>query len=472
MADDDRLGDAVQAQRLQPPVGDHGAEGLGVVAAHVGERTAHAHRAVPPGDVVDQVGERLRDRRARDVAQERVDRLRVPARIEGASHRRLADPEHRRMPAGLDVRQQAQAARHGGDEGPGGDHGQVGLDEHVVDVDRQGLREGGGHPLDVGSARHGSRRLGLEEEPCGGAERARAEQSEVGTLAQGGRDGEAPQLPGAPGLPVVEHREDPVLGQRRAGGQAREQPDDVAPEDGDRPPVPVGGQHLRLLVRERGQAGQGQPRVDQVDPLLRGRLRHPGVEVVGGDPVRGLLVVVGDEPGRVRDLDGEGGARPVGVQPRSGGREVAQGQAAAAQDPGRVDRPVVEQVAHEGEGLAGVQGGLGVRVVGVTGLAAAGPRPWPRGRRSDGDELADRDDRPQGGRRAPQQGQVDEVGQRGTAVGLAPRAAAPRRRRRRCRRRMRRTRPSSRRQRAGRAGAGRRGRPGTGPRRARPWPAR
>ena len=71
---------------------------------------ADPHRAEGPGRVVDQVGQRLRDRRTRDGVEERVHLVRGPAGVERAPDRRRREAVDGRLPAGLDVGQQVQVA--------------------------------------------------------------------------------------------------------------------------------------------------------------------------------------------------------------------------------------------------------------------------------------------------------------------------------------------------------------------------
>ena len=216
----------------------------------------------------------------------------------------------------------------------------------------------------------------------------------------------------------------------------------------------------------RGMASQASTRPIHCSA---GDSRHPGVEVIRRDPVGGLLVVAGHESCRERRLDGQCRARPVGMQARARRGEVAQRQPSAAQDAGRVHRPVVEQVAHQRERLARVQGRLPVDVVGVVRLALAGAGTGPFGQRCAGDELADRHDRAQPGRRPPHQGKADQVVERGSARVACVRRERRRQPRRRGRQPTWRSRSSARRRCGGRAGASHRGRPGTWPPRDRRW---
>ena len=269
-------------------------------------------------------------------------------------------------------------------------------------------------------ARRAAGRRGVRVEQQAGrrAEGARAEQPEVGALAQGRGDRQLPQLAGPPRLPVVEDREDPLLGQRGADGQAREQADDVAAQHRDRPAVAVGGEQLGLLVGQRREPGQRQPGVDEVDPLLGGRLRHPGVEVVGGDPVRVTPRCRPPPVGRRR-------------RPRSSGRCAPSR---------RADGPAPRRS----------RGATGLRCAGcpagapTSRRAGRAPGPAPRVRAGPPGRRRRRPRAPRPGRRragatrapgraatssrtgtiarspcgrSPQQGEVDQVVQRGPAVG-------------------------------------------------------
>ena len=122
-----------QRQGGEPPVGEHLGEQRLVVAAQVGTGRAGAQPAVPARDVVDQIGQRLRHRRPGPAAEQRVQvvggrtRRRAPAARSpgspGTRWHRSADSARPR----LQLRGQLRLRR------AGHHHGQVGLDQDVVD---------------------------------------------------------------------------------------------------------------------------------------------------------------------------------------------------------------------------------------------------------------------------------------------------------------------------------------------------
>ena len=120
-------------------------------------------RAEGAGGVVDEVGQRLRHRRARHRAEELVQLDRGPAGVERAAHRGGREPVDGRAAARLHVGDQLQPAGQLGLQRPGRDRGEVGLQQHVVD----GLGQQRGQGLVrrlvlVGQQRAGVRRQAVE----------------------------------------------------------------------------------------------------------------------------------------------------------------------------------------------------------------------------------------------------------------------------------------------------------------------
>ncbi len=342
------------------------------------------HRAEGPGGVVDEVGQRLRHRRARHLAEEVVHLHRGPAQVERASHRAGREPVDRRPSPGLHLRQHLQPPRQRRLQRPGRHRGQVGLHQHVVDgCGQQRLEKGRG--VVVGHERAGVRRQPAEPghpERRGLLDRP---QHLVGPGAGTARPqpGHAPDHAGhtcagrehlARGQ-VTDHVEHQPAGLHLVdAGQLRDQ----------RVPRLAG----RVLAADQpGEPGGVEPGACQDLPALGRRPGHPPVQLVGGQPGR-LAVRArarGEQPSGVRGLDEQCGHRLVHLQQDRGGLEVAHAEAAAAQHPRRAGAPVVEQqldaahrlerstggdLVHQG-GLTRGGGHLGGEVDGLGGRAAA-----------------------------------------------------------------------------------------------------
>ena len=288
-----------------------------------------------PSGVVDQVGQRLRDRGPRHRGDEVVHLHRGPADVERAPYGSGGEAVDGRAAAGLDVGDQLQLPGQVGLQRAGRDGRQVGLEQHVVDRRRQQLVEAAsGLRLVVGQQAPGVRRQPAERDQ-----------------AESGRLGDRPrELVGAGAGPARPEPLDP-LHQRRGAG--------------------AGGEHAAgLEVRRAGRAPSVGPR-----PGARWRARGPGrstscrpgpgsrpVPGAGGSPARRapappsarrwawrstgrrhrsgstrVAVRAGggrQQPGGGRDLDQQGGGRLVDVQVAGGGPQIAYAEAAAAQRPG------------------------------------------------------------------------------------------------------------------------------------------
>ena len=206
------------------PLGDqHLRQQRLVVAAQVGRGDADAHAAVPAGDVVDEVGQRLRHRRARAGAEQLLQVARGAPGVERAAHGRLADAVDGRAAGRLDVGDQRELAGQLALERTGRDDGEVGLHEHVVERRGQAERPAAGPPRRRrrrAAARAGARQAAAagEAEPLGLGERPAVHQ-----VAQPARRGAAPTrraagatLSGVDGVPRPARR--PA---RRGRGGAR-----------------------------------------------------------------------------------------------------------------------------------------------------------------------------------------------------------------------------------------------------------
>ena len=120
--------------------------------------------------------------------------------------------------------------------------------------------------------------------------------------------------------------------------------------------------------------GRGQPGPHERRPAVGSRLPHPVVVVVRRRPGRVESAVVGDEPGVARSLDDERGQVERGVDPRRERLEVAHGQTARAQHPGRLLAPGGDKlsVANVVNGSLGDQGFFDDAERGIQELAKAG----------------------------------------------------------------------------------------------------
>ena len=122
-----------QLGRRGPAVVEHLGQQAVVVGADVGLDRADPQPAVLPGDVVDQVVQRLRHRRAGGLGEEVVQVRRRPAGVQRPPDAGLRDPEDRGAAGGLDVGDHREGVGQLGDQRAGGDQREVGLGEHVVD---------------------------------------------------------------------------------------------------------------------------------------------------------------------------------------------------------------------------------------------------------------------------------------------------------------------------------------------------
>ena len=130
-----------------------GQRGL-VVGAEEGLGVTDPDGAVGAGGVVDEVRQRLGDRGPGDVGHERVQLGRGPADVERATYGLGGEPVDGRAAPRLHLGRELQPAGQVGLERAGGDGGQVGLEQHVVDrLREQGREEGGAGSSPASSAR-------------------------------------------------------------------------------------------------------------------------------------------------------------------------------------------------------------------------------------------------------------------------------------------------------------------------------
>ena len=318
------------------------------------------------GHVVDEELQRLRDRCLRHGRQEVADLERGPAGVEAAAQRAGREAVDGGTAARLDVGEQVEAARDLGLERAGGDRGQVGLQQHVVDRAGQVGLEGRGRLAQVtrghvtaargqaaGTADAEHRRLG---------ERGGDELAEDGGAAR-------PQ----PADPLHERRHARPGGQHLALGHLGQHPQRQAPGLLGQAAGQLGGQGVPRLAGRVARAHQRrdpaarQPAADQSRPAPGDRQSRPHVELVGRQPRRGAVGHrgLGDQPGGQGDLDDQGGAGLVDVQLARDRLEVAHGQAAAAQHARRLDAPVVEQQLHPAYDVEGAARGAAGHECGV-----------------------------------------------------------------------------------------------------------
>ena len=306
---------------------------------------ADPHRAERPGRVVDQVGQRLRDRRTRDGVEERVHLVRGPAGVERAPDRRRGEAVDRRLPAGLDIGQQVQVACPLARERTRGDGRQVGLDQHLVDLAGQQRCQ------QIGRVIAGQQGAGVRREA------AERHQPEVGRLVQrrdhlvGARRRPARALPGD----VRDERGRSGAGrQHLARGELGQSGQRHRAGLGCDPAGQLGVEGVARLARVVARADEERqplrlhPRRRQAMPARGGRQVAPPVERVGRGPGR---VAVGvrpgrEQPGRGGHLDEQRRRRLVELDDVGRCLEVAHRHGPRAERDGRSGAPVVDEQLH------------------------------------------------------------------------------------------------------------------------------
>ena len=244
----------------------------------------------------DEVLERLGHRGAARPAHRLGEVGGGPPGVERPAHRLGREAVDGGAAAGLDVGGEAHERPEAADERPGGDGGEVGLDEDVVDGGGQVRRHGGRHVVDrVGGGEQ--RAAGLGQRPAAG-------HAEPVGLAKDRLDG------------LVEHGSGPVgsapgeaLAERAVVGRAAllergELAQHLAPDRPDRRPLDVRAEGVggpgagAPTPDEVGCAGRAEPGEGQRRPPVPGLARAPLVDLRRGSPHRHDLAVVGDEARR------------------------------------------------------------------------------------------------------------------------------------------------------------------------------
>ena len=295
----------------------------------------------------------------------RLDRRTVSVKS-AAVHPGVERPAHRLgreavdggAAARLDVGSEAHERPETADERPGGDGGEVGLDEDVVDGGGQVRRHGGRHVVDrVGGGEQGA--TGLGQRPSAG-------DAEPVGLAKDRLDGRVEHGSGpvgsAPGEALAERA---VVG-RAALRERGELAQHLAPDRPDRRPLDVraegvGGSGAGAPVPDEvGCAGRAEPGEGQRRPPVPGLARAPLVDLRRRSPHRHDLAVVGDEARGIRQLDDEGGVLGVEVERLLGDPEVTDRQATGAEHAWWVGAPGSGELVDVGEALARGSTGGGV----------------------------------------------------------------------------------------------------------------
>ncbi len=322
---------------------------------------------MPPGHVVDQVGQRLRDRGAGVGGQEGVQLVGGPPGVQRPADRVRGEPVDRRPALGLDVGRDREGLRQRGVQRSRGDRGQVRLQDHLVQ--RLGQQRGQRRRRVLA----GGERRGV------GGEGAASAQAEPFGLGEGPVDQPVPGGAAAQRVLPAQPLQQRGRFRDRARRQLGQLPQHGAAQLGrDRAVEPVAerGEHPVLGVPaadQRGDPGRRQPAPGQQQPALGDRLPQPLVEQRGRHPPLGGLAVGGEQPGAEGQLQPEGG---LGLRQVQGGRGAAQlpdAEAAGAQHGGRFGAPQVQRL------LDGPHGGERLRGCGAVGL----PRVVP-GRRCHG----------------------------------------------------------------------------------------
>ncbi len=295
--------------------------------------------------VVDQVAQRLGHRVQGVRGQEDVQVVGGPPGVEGAADRGRREAVDGRGARRLDVRGQRQLARHRRGERPGGDRGQVALDQDVLDRVGQRRAQGGGHGVARQAEQQGPALRGQHP----GRAAHGGDQAQPRGLAQRPQDELVGDRPAAPGT-LPEQPVDQRLQRRRAaGGQVGEHAEGVAAEFGDGPARDLGGQRRHRAVAVVGHADPAgaavgdQPGRREVGPAALGRQAQPAVVGRGGQPEAGAQVAR-DQARGVGGLDVERGLVLRHVQRHGGAPQVPDADAAAAQDAGRRGGPGVEDL--------------------------------------------------------------------------------------------------------------------------------
>ena len=187
------------------------------------------------GDVADEVVQRLRDGGVAGVAERAQHLVDRPPGVEAAAHRVLVEPVDGGAAPRLDVGHQPHEGGQPTGQRTGGDRGQVGLEQHVLDRFGQ-VRLHRGREVGVGAA--------VEQRPTGARDRAAAGHAQPLRLAQHcGHDGveagrhparpvpaegarDAGPVGGQPGLGSGQLVDD-VLAQATCGGPVRVGPEGV-----------------------------------------------------------------------------------------------------------------------------------------------------------------------------------------------------------------------------------------------------
>ncbi len=313
---------------------------------------------MPAGDVVDQVGERLRDGRAGVLGEEPLQVDGGAAGVQGAADRVGGEAVDGRAALGLDVGAEGEGLCERGEQRAGRDRGEVGLQDDVVEGFGQQRGEDG-------------RRVGAVEQGAGGGgERAAAGDAEQFGLVQGPLGEPVAQLVAVgPGGAAAQRAVPAQRGQQGvragggAGGQLGEPGEGGAadgrgqgavefrPEGGARPALAVGG------AGEPADAGGGEPGAGEQRPAVGGVLLPPLVVRGGRRPHFVDLAVGGDQPRGVREFEPERGVGLGALQQRGGALEVADAEAAGPQGGRRGDAPGLQQLFEDADGGGGLPGG-------------------------------------------------------------------------------------------------------------------
>ena len=322
--------------------------------------------------VLDQVLQRLRDRRGRVQAQEIQHRLGVLAGVERAPDRGDREAVNRGGALAFRVGHGEEFLGQVRREITGRHRSQVGLEQDMVQGGRQVF------------AQDAHRLVGLfGGDGCADlAERARADEAEQFGLGQDPADqrAEAPCHPGLGpvgafqhgrgvqdrGLPVGgrgllgqfgQDFQDPFPDHRgvRALGFGRERVDGAAGraavQGRDR------GMAVDGLTHKGRRALAGEPGIDQPEPLLLARKRQP-LRLRRLDP-GGTVHVQADEAGQGAQLGQHPGVVHLDPQPVGQALELPDAHAAAAQGDERLFTDAVKQFTHEPQGLGDrAQGGV------------------------------------------------------------------------------------------------------------------
>ena len=229
------------------------------------------------------------------------------------------------MAPGLDIGDAPERSAEPGSDRPGRDDRHVSLDEDVIDERGHGV----GH---CGSSLRLAVLRGFCDEHAGScAERAPDHHSEEQALRERRCDDLLPELARAPRLAVVEDRRDARRVDHGAGRSLGQQGQHPEPQPDHRLAVEFIRENVRAVGREPREPGHRQPGDSERRPLVWGCRVDPEIEGIGRRPDRPLLLIIGEEAGRVREFDGERCGRRVTAEHANGTREITDSEPAAAQ---------------------------------------------------------------------------------------------------------------------------------------------